>query len=335
MEIGGRQLNTNQKAIELFEQNEYDEALELFRKAISESRNIQSLNNLAWMYSYEQEDDLKALELIKEVIAMNPNSYFPYNLLGEIFLRQKKWKLASDALLMSISIQFSNEAFHNLAVAKYYLGDNEEAANFFLLAAKDSDDAMFSHVKCLIDLGMKKEAEEKLDAFNTDLEDYVGEVAVADLYAEMKCFDKAVLWFEKGWKEYVKNPYWVSRFIYSLFNMKNFMRINEVIHEAIQQKDEEIKMAYEEECDENWSENDKEENIQQLLEEKNNYKNMVDRISSGQIPLIEFEPSITGACYLFGCKRHNHCEYEKLTGEIDASDTKIHTSSPLPSKFLI
>lgn len=302
-------MNTNQKAIELFEQNEYEEAIELFHKALSESRNIQSLNNLAWMYSYEEENDLRALELIKEAIAMKPNSYLPYNLLGEIYLRQKKWKLASETLLKSISIQSSNEAFHNLAVAKYHLGDITEASNFFLQVAGDSDDVMFSHVKCLIDLGMKKEAKEKLEAFNPCADDYVGEIAVADLYVEMECFEKAIFWFEKGWKESWENPYLVRRFIYSLFNTENSKRINEVVYEAIQQKNDEIKNAHEEGCDENWTEDDKEENIQQLLAEKNDYMNMVEQISSGQIPSLEFEPSITGACYLFGCKQHNHCEY--------------------------
>jgi len=305
-------LNTNQKAIELFEQNDYEEALTLFQKVLSESRNIQSLNNLAWMYSYEEENDLKALELIEEAVAMNPISYFPYNLLGEIYLRQKKWNLASEALLKSIAIQSSNEAYHNLAVAKYHLGDITEASNYFQRVAGDSDDVMFSHVKCLIDLGMKREAKAKLEAFNPDADDYVGEIAVADLYVEMECFENAIFWFEKGWKESWKDPYWVSRFIYSLYNVKNSHRINEVVHEAIQQKDEEIKNAHEEECDENWTEDDKEEYIQQLLAEKNYYKNIIEQISSEQIPAIEFEPSITGACYLFGCKRHNHCEYEEL-----------------------
>ena len=57
-------MNTNQKAIEMFEQNEYEEAMELFQQAVLESRNVQSLNNLAWMYLYEEDDDDKAIELI-------------------------------------------------------------------------------------------------------------------------------------------------------------------------------------------------------------------------------------------------------------------------------
>ncbi|RID81526.1 hypothetical protein D1953_20500 [Peribacillus asahii] len=304
-------MNTNQKAINLFEKNEYEEALVLFQKAVKESRNIQSLNNLAWMYSYEEEDDNKALELIQEAIYMNPSSYFPYNILGEIYIRQKKWKLASDVLLKSISIQPSSEAYHNLAVAKYYLGDLKEACDFFLRVAGNSDDAMYSHIKCLIELGKKIEAKDKLDAFNVGVDEFVREIEIADLYVELDCFKEAIHWFEKGWKEYWKEPYWISRFIYALFNTNNIPRIHEVVHEAIQQKDEEIKAAHEEECEENWAESDKETYIQQLRKDKNQYENMVKLISSGHNPLIEFEPAATGACYLFGCKRHNHPEYKE------------------------
>ncbi len=304
-------MNINKKALDFFEKNEYEEALSFFQKAVKESRNIQSLNNLAWMYSYEEEDDEKALELIKEVIHMNPLSYFPYNLLGEIYSKQKKWQLASDAFLKSIWIQPSNEAYHNLAIARYRLKDVKEASDYFLRVAGNSDSAMYSHVKCLIELGKKTEAREKLDAFMVEADEFVGEIEIADLYVELDCFNEAIYWFEKGWKDYWKDPYWISRFIYSLFHTRNITRIYEVVNEAIKQKDEEIKDAHEEECEENWTKNDKEAHITQLLEEKNKYENMVELISSGHIPLMEFEISITGACYLFGCKRHNHPEYQE------------------------
>ncbi|MBP3970194.1 hypothetical protein KAF80_14225 [Bacillus sp. WL1] len=50
-------MNINEKAIEMFEQNKYEEAMELFHRAVHESRGVQSLNNLAWMYFYEEEND--------------------------------------------------------------------------------------------------------------------------------------------------------------------------------------------------------------------------------------------------------------------------------------
>ncbi|PFS01288.1 hypothetical protein COK38_11995, partial [Bacillus cereus] len=74
-------MNLNQQAIELLEKNEYEESLKLFKKAVQVSRDVQSLNNISWIYSYEEDDTELAFELMKEVINMKPTSYFPYNLL--------------------------------------------------------------------------------------------------------------------------------------------------------------------------------------------------------------------------------------------------------------
>ncbi|MGG3892062.1 tetratricopeptide repeat protein [Metabacillus fastidiosus] len=283
-------MNINQKAIEMFEQNEYEEAMELFQQAVHESRDIQSLNNLAWMYLYEEENDDKALELVKEAVKMNPSSYFPYNILGEISIRQEKWKEAKEVLRKSISIQPSNEAHHNLAIAYYNLGELEEASEFFLQAAGDSDNTMYNHIKCLIDLGRTIEAKEKVDAFNEKAEDFVGEIGVADLYVELNCYKEAIQWFEKGYKEYGKSPYWIGRFVYALFKTNNFLRINEVIREAIEEK---------------------EELIEEYMEDNNHYKKTIELITSGYVPPLDFETYCTEACYLFGCERHNHPEYQK------------------------
>jgi tetratricopeptide (TPR) repeat protein len=114
-------LNTNQKAIELLEENKYDEALILFQKAVIESRDVQSLTNLAWIYVHEEDNYDAALELMEEAIQMKPTSHFPYNLLGEIYTWKEMWQNASDILLESIAITPSLEAYKNLGVANYHL----------------------------------------------------------------------------------------------------------------------------------------------------------------------------------------------------------------------
>ncbi|SEB16573.1 tetratricopeptide repeat protein [Bacillus nitratireducens] len=304
-------MNINEKAIEMFEQNEYEEAMELFQQAVRESRDVQSLNNLAWMYLYEEENDDKALELISEVVKLNPSSYFPYNILGEIYMKQKKWEEAKEALQKSISIQPSNEAYHNVAVAHYNLGELEKALEFFLRVAGDSDYIMYNYVKCLIDLGRTTEAKEKLDAFNRKSDNFVGEINVADLYVELNCYKEAIEWFEKGYKEVWKSPNWIGRFVYALYKANNFSRINEVIRESIEAKTADIEDVQNEEVEENWTEKDKKELIEEYTEENNCYKKMIERIKSGYVPGLEFETDHIGACYLFGCKRHNHLEYEK------------------------
>ncbi|WP_312504572.1 tetratricopeptide repeat protein [Bacillus luti] len=304
-------MNINEKAIEMFEQNKYEEAMELFQQAVHESRGVQSLNNLAWMYFYEEENDDKALELIKEVVKLNPASYFPYSILGEIYMKQKKWAEAKEALKKSLSIQPSNEAYYNVAVAHYNLGELEKASGFFLRVAGDSDYIMYNYVKCLIDLGRMKEAKEKLDTFSRKADDFVGEINVADLYIELNCYKEAIECFEKGYKEDWKSPNWIGRFVYALYKSNNFSRINEVIRESIEAKKVEIEDVKNEEVEENWTENDKKELIEEYTEEKNCYKKMIERIKSVYVPELEFETDYIGACYLFGCKRHNHLEYEK------------------------
>ena len=46
-------------------------------------------------------------------------------------MKQEKWTEAKEALQKSISIQPSDEAYHNVAVAHYKLGELEKASEFF------------------------------------------------------------------------------------------------------------------------------------------------------------------------------------------------------------
>lgn len=304
-------MNINQQAIELLEKNKYNDALKLFQKAVDESRNVQSLTNLAWIYCYEEEEDTTAMDLLEEVITMNPSSYFPYNILGEIYIRKEKWQPAKEVLINSIAIQATKAAYNNLAIAHYHLGNLKEASKLFLMASENSDNAMYSHVKCLIELGNSDEAIRKLGEFSENEEDFVGEVEVADLYVELGSFQLAIEWFEKGWKTYWKQPNWISRYVYSLLQLNDVIRAHKIINEAIHQKINEIKEAREEEYDDNWLESDKEAYINELLVEKVEYEQTIDRISSGHFPSMEFDTSIKTGCYLFGCVRHNHPEYKE------------------------
>lgn len=302
-------LNINQMAIEYLERNEYDEALRLFQQAVEKSRNVQSLTNLAWIYLHEECDTENALKLIKEAVALNPSSHLPFNLMGEIYTQMELWHLASDALQQSISIQPSKEAYNNLAIANYHLGQLEAAADFFLLCSNHSDYAMYSHVKCLIELGRNEEALIKLATFSEEDDEFVGTVELAELYLEIDYFEESVLWFEKGWKLYWKSPDWVSRYVYALFKSNAPNRARDILTEVIEQKVEELSKAHEDICDENWTEHDKVEYIQRLYDEKREYENMFNRISAGYIPQMKFNTSLSSRCYLFGCTRHNHPEY--------------------------
>ncbi|MED3764342.1 tetratricopeptide repeat protein [Ureibacillus terrenus] len=306
-------MSTNEKAIELYERNETRKSLELFHQAVEESRDVQSLNNLAWMYLYEEEDVDRAFELIKEAVEMDPASYFPYNILGEVFIKKELWKEAEAALKKSLSIQPSKEAIKNLAAVYYKLGELELAAKYYLQAAENSNIAMYSHIKCLVDLGRTKEAKEKLDRFRIidhDTDDHIGAIEIADLYLDLEYYVEAVRWFEKGYNVYTYSPYWIGRFAYALYKLDRISRLDEVIQEAMENTNRAIEEISQEEVSENWTQEQKNDAIDNYTKEYNYYRQLKGRILSGYVPKLEFEPHFTGGCYLFGCKRHGNPEYQ-------------------------
>ncbi len=69
-------MNINEKAIEMFEQNKYEEAMELFQQAVHKSKMYNL--SIIWLgCTFIEKNDKKALELIREVVKLNPSSYFP------------------------------------------------------------------------------------------------------------------------------------------------------------------------------------------------------------------------------------------------------------------
>lgn len=71
-------------------------------------------------------------------------------------------------------------------------------------------------------------------------------------------------------------------------------------------KEEEVQDTYDCEFNEHWTQSDMEENIQQLNEEIAQYLDLLERVQAGWIPSLNFKPSYSTDCYLFGCGRHQH-----------------------------
>lgn len=126
----------------------------------------------------------------------------------------------------------------------------------------------------------------------------------------MDCYKEAVEWFEKGWDVYSHDVSWISRYVYALMKVNDKTRAQNLLKEELEQKVEEIKEANEEECDDTWTENDKQEVIEMLQKEKIELEQVYKKIASGKKPAMDFRTSIETRCYLFGCIRHNHPEYE-------------------------
>lgn len=302
-------MTTNEKALQLFEGNKYTEALGLLEQAVTEERTVQSLNNLAWMYLYEEEDAHRAKPFLEEVVALQPQSYFPYNMLGEIALKEKDWEGARDNLNISIAIQPSPEAVHNLAVADYHTGRFSQAAEGFHSIAEDSDCISWYEVIARIQNEETTVAKLILDRWNSESDHYLGAIEAADAYAEIDFFQEAKKMFEKEWEDYFVSPYVISRYAYVLFHLQELQACRQVIDQAIAGKLSEVEGERQELCDEHWSETDKAERIEELEAELSGLQQLFSKLQAGFRPAFEFELHHEGGCYLFGCKQHGHPEY--------------------------
>ncbi|MBH0173684.1 tetratricopeptide repeat protein [Fictibacillus sp. 23RED33] len=303
-------INTNKEAIQQLEENNLDQAMKLFHKAVLEKRDIQSLTNLAWVIWREEDDLERAFSLASEAADLRPTSHFPYSLCGELLLENKRYEDALKMLQQAISIEPTNITYHNLGVAYYYLGETAKAATHFGLAAGKSDYTLYNQIKCLIELGEKGEALRLIQTFDENAEDFIGTIDLAELYVEIGLHEEAIYWFEKGWNEYYLQPNWVGMYVYCLLQRKQETEANNTIQEFLRYKKQEILDTEKEELEEDWTEEDKQEIIIRLTNEIQEFESMLQGVKDGILPTVILEPSPERDCYLFGCERHQHPEYK-------------------------
>lgn len=227
-------MSLNKKALQLFENNQYDEAILLLENVVKAERTVQSLNNLAFMYLYEEEDVNRAKPLLEEVILKKPQSHFPFSMLGEIAIQEKQWLDAKNYLQKSIDFHPSIEAIHNVAVAHYNLEDYEMAATSFHQIAKDSDVIRWYEVLARIQNKDYDVAQSILDQWNAQSDDYAGAIEAADAYVEIDCFEKARDMFKREWDEYAVTSYIISRYAYTLFQLNELQTCHDLIEQEIE-----------------------------------------------------------------------------------------------------
>lgn len=302
-------MSINKQALELFEQNEYNEAFELMKLAVKKNRDVQSLNNLAWMYLREEEDTITAKELLEEVVILQPNSPFPYTMLGEIELKEEHFNKAKDYLTTVISLGFSEEAIHNLGIVHFKLDEYKEAAQEFNKVAGDSDYTRLHEVVAWLYAGEGQKAKQLLNSWNEQADAYTGATEIADVYIEMNCFKEAREQFEKEWHCGIITPYIISRFAYTLMQLGDTESCKKMIQQALSEKTLEITEEQLEECDEHWTELDKAERMTELIQEKNELESLFKQLQKGYVPPFEYDLYPMGGCQLFGCKQHGHDEY--------------------------
>ncbi|MEG0471633.1 MAG: tetratricopeptide repeat protein [Solibacillus sp.] len=304
-------LSENTKALLLFEQNEYDDAFALLKKLADEQPSVQSLNNLAWMYLKEEEDLETAKRILREVLVLNPQSYFPYNMLGEIALTEKQYEEAEMYLTKSLQFQHSDEALFNLGIVYFYQSRFEEAAQQFSKVTGYIDLTLLYEVFGWIKAGKFEKATAKLASWTPDMEDYVSATEIADVYVELNEHVLAKKWFEYSLGDGHLATYIISRYAYVLMVLQEEERCQQFIDNQLVLNAAVIQEIEQEPCEENWTELDKQESLEESQAEQMMLETLFEQLSQGYVPQYDYELYPTSSCYLFGCAQHGHAEYKQ------------------------
>jgi tetratricopeptide (TPR) repeat protein len=315
----------NDLAIVSMEVNEYEEALKYFKHAAHINPSVQSLNNLAYFYYKEGEPvedggwryrEDKAIELLEKALELEPNSHFPYALLGEIYTANKDYNRAKVLLNKSISIKPTLANLNNMGVCCFYTSSLEEAFRYFNLASlKRSSVAvspfpLISSGICVARLGRISEAiniAQELIGFCKETDLFFEEDDVADLYYEIEDYKRVSELYEVSKLGY--STLWIPSFLYSLERIGNSIRMNEVFGDVIRSAQKDIEDTLIDE-DEDWSQTEKQEYIDGVKADISFYEKSLQNILNGQRPSLEYQPSIESTCYLFGCIRHNNPHFK-------------------------
>lgn len=304
-------VSANKWAVILLEGNQYDEAFVLIEKLANKKPSVQSLNNYAYFLLREEEDQERAWDVLQQVLPLQPQSDFPYLMLGEIALHHKRFELAKSYLQQALHFRLSEIAMYNLAVAHFGLGEYIEAATYFSRCTGDSGLTQLHEVVSWMHAGQIDKAKVLLAKWNEEADDYTGAIEIADVYIELGDFAEARVQFEKEWQQYVVSPYIVSRYAYTLWQLSDSEACRQVVQQAIEGKKEELVDEEQRELDEHWSEKDRAECLLECQAQLKELETLLQRLEQGFVPSFDFELYPDGGCQLFGCQQHGHAEYDE------------------------
>ena len=125
-----------QKGREALFQGNYQEAVELLKKAVEEDGTKIGYRLYLARAHYYAENQKEAQELLAEIIKTTPDHVEAGQLLAEIYTKQEKWEDVVSVLEPLLKYRHDYPTYHMLAEAKYNLNKYKEARKHFEEAVK-------------------------------------------------------------------------------------------------------------------------------------------------------------------------------------------------------
>ncbi|USL41048.1 tetratricopeptide repeat protein [Priestia megaterium] len=324
----------NELAIVFMEINQYEDAFFQLQAAAEIKPSVQTLYNLGYFYfaegkpiiedigsgSFEEDAeeeemsytweiaDKEAFDIVEDLLKNKPRHYFPYNVMGEMYIKKEKYEEAIGILEEAITLTPSLENLNNLGLCYYKKGRLPEAAECFRkahLLRSSNNYSLFpflSYGICLAHLGKKSEAKEaaKELLLLSEKEEEALEADIAEIYYILEDYEEVVKIYSKLDWEFYSEEFFPTYF-YSLWKLSKTKEIEELASKTIQRKEKEMKEVIQD--------TDEEEEFKVECEEVTKediafIKNTVKEVYWGKAPTVKYEPTLETRCYLYGCFRH-------------------------------
>lgn len=121
-----------ESALDLFEQGQYDKALQQIDKAIQKSPENPDMYSTRGVFLHKMNDVVHAIEAYKMALKVAPDHTFSHYNLGLIYMKQNKTLQAIQEWESVIKIKpRDTDAIFNIAVALSHLGKSKQAIPFY------------------------------------------------------------------------------------------------------------------------------------------------------------------------------------------------------------
>lgn len=289
-----------------------DEDLKLFRKAYLIKKTVKTTNNLAWQLYMEYGKTDQALTVIQECVSLNPNSYFPYNLLGYILLDEERFEEAIRYLSIAESKSESRNIVNNIGVCHYKLGNYEQAYKYFKKGSLQRDienRSLYNLTLTALSLQNIQETEELLVSLRDNLKneflDPVCNYEIASIYAALNQFEEASKLTIALGIDGIDLADW-PELAYSLFKSHPTIFDNTVSKLIAEREEWIIELETDHEDWEDYSDSEKLESIEEFRSEILIRQKLKSRFKKHKPDTNLHIMSEHCGCLLFGCEQHKN-----------------------------
>lgn len=277
---------------------------------LAEEKNAIILHNLADLLK-ESEDYEEALCYAKQAVAMEPKTYYPYALLGELMMRLVSFASAHKWLKQAYTLFESPVVAHNIACIYKQQQRFNEAATYFIQSYKSEDYGLMRAVECFVLAGDTHSAYKWIDVIKRDQERFIGEVELGELYARLGNYQEAAEWYAKGYQHYAHTACWISNYLWVLHQLGHEKQVRDIRAAFLEKLTTELMKLPEDAVEYEMTGEEMKEEELRLLANMERVRNAHLQVSISN----DDELYIASRCFTFFCPMHDQSCGKQEIGE--------------------